>query len=264
MLGANERVRLGFIGVANRGMQLLGAFLENPDVEIAALCDVAIARWTRPCQHIGGKAVLLADFRKLLDRKDIDAVVIATPDHWHAMQTIAACQAGKDVYVEKPLSITIHEGRRMVEVARQTKRVVQVGLHRRSSQLYAEAAEFVQAENLASHGLALLSLSNMYPNGIGHAQPSDSAGRPGLGHVAGPAAAASVPGEHRPLQVPLVAPLFVADRQPRRPLFRSHSLDDRRPGRRQSWPRSAAGSRSTTTAPFPTPWRRCSNRPPAG
>ena len=79
------------------------------------------------------------DFRAILDRKDIDAVVIATPDHWHAIQTIAACKAGKDVYIEKPLSMTIVEGRAMVEAARRNDRVVQVGTHRRSSRMYARA-----------------------------------------------------------------------------------------------------------------------------
>ena len=104
MLGANDRVRLGFIGVANRGMQLIAAFLENPDAEVAALCDIRQSTLEKAGQQVGGKAVLLDDFRKLFDRTDIDAVVIATPDHWHALQTIAACRAGKDVYVEKPLS----------------------------------------------------------------------------------------------------------------------------------------------------------------
>ena len=150
VLGANDRVRLGFIGVANRGSQLIAAFLENPDVEVAALCDISQSTLEKAGQRVGGKAVLVQDFRKLLERSDIDAVVVATPDHWHALQTIAACRAGKDVYVEKPLSITVREGRRMVEVARQTNRVVQVGLHRRSSKLYAQAAKYIQAENLGT------------------------------------------------------------------------------------------------------------------
>jgi predicted dehydrogenase len=172
--GANDRIRLGFIGVANRGMQLVGAFLENPDVEITAVCDVSRSALERAQGRAGGKAFATGDFRKLLDRRDVDAVVIATPDHWHALQTIAACRAGKDVYVEKPLSITIHEGRRMVEVARETARVVQVGLHRRSSKLYAEAARFVQAEHLGKVTVArCYQLSNMAPGGIGHAQPKD-------------------------------------------------------------------------------------------
>jgi len=90
VLGANDRVRLGFIGVANRGSQLIDAFLENPDAEVAALCDICQPTLEKANQRVGGKAVLLRDFRKLLDRSDIDAVVIATPDHWHAIQTIVS------------------------------------------------------------------------------------------------------------------------------------------------------------------------------
>ena len=88
------------------------------------------------------------DFRTVLDRPDIDAVVIATPDHWHAIQTIAACKAGKDVYIEKPLSITIAEGRAMVEAARRHERIVQVGTHRRSSRMYMHLAEVVRSRVL--------------------------------------------------------------------------------------------------------------------
>ena len=122
--GANDRVRLGFIGVANRGGQLMNAFMEHSDIEVVALCDVSKATLQKANAKVDGKADTYGDFRKLIDRKDIDAVVIATPDHWHAIQTINACDAGKDVYVEKPLSVTIHEGRRMVEAARRNKRVV--------------------------------------------------------------------------------------------------------------------------------------------
>src|SRR5262249_3587932 len=143
VLGANERVRLGFVGVGNRGDQLLDAFLVHPDAEVVALCDVYEPYLQAAQKKVGGKARLVADFRKLLDQKDLDAVVIATPDHWHALQFVAACRADKDVYVEKPLSLTIGEGQKMVAVARQTKRVVQVGLHRRASQGIHEAGEVV-------------------------------------------------------------------------------------------------------------------------
>jgi predicted dehydrogenase len=173
VLGANDRVRLGFIGVANRGGQLISAFREHSDMEIVALCDVDSRTREKVNAALGGKAELLGDFRKLLERKDIDAVVIATPDHWHALQTIAACRAGKDVYVEKPLSMTVVEGRRMVEVARQTKRVVQVGIHRRSSKLYAEAAKMVQADKIGKVTVArCYHAGNMYPLGMGRVKPT--------------------------------------------------------------------------------------------
>ena len=112
VLGANDRIRLAFIGVANRGGQLIDAFSQHADMQIVALCDVNKQTLASAKEKVGGNVETEADFRRLLDRKDIDAVVIATPDHWHAIQAVSACDAGKDVYVEKPLSITIHEGRR--------------------------------------------------------------------------------------------------------------------------------------------------------
>ena len=176
--GANERIRLGMIGVGNRGSQLLGAFLASADAQIVAICDIYQPYLKRAAAKLDGPVDRYGDFRKLLDRTDLDAVVIATPDHWHALQTIAACRAGKDVYVEKPLSITIHEGRRMAEVARQTNRVVQVGTHRRSAQLWQKMAQMVQAGDLGKTTVSrACRLSNMYPDGIGKrptsAPPSD-------------------------------------------------------------------------------------------
>lgn len=172
--GANDRIRLGFIGVANRGGQLMSAFLNHDDMEIAALCDVSKSTLEKANARLDGKADTYGDFRQVLDRKDLDAVVIATPDHWHAIQTIAACDAGKDVYVEKPMSITVFEGRRMVEAARRNKRVVTVGLHRRSSKLYAQAAEFVRSDGLGKVTVCrAYHRSNMFPLGIGRAEPSD-------------------------------------------------------------------------------------------
>ena len=172
VLGANQRIRLGFIGVANRGGQLMDAFLEQDDMQIVALCDVDQRSIIKSRPKVQGKVDVEHDFRKLLDRKDIDAVVIATPDHWHAVQTVMACDAKKDVYVEKPLAVTVHEGRRMVEAARRNQRVVQVGTHRRSSQLYSELAKRVQADR---YGKICISrayrLSNMYPDGIGKKKP---------------------------------------------------------------------------------------------
>ncbi|MHC4398096.1 MAG: Gfo/Idh/MocA family protein [Planctomycetota bacterium] len=172
--GANERIRLGFIGVANRGGQLMTAFLKHDDMEIAALCDVSASTLEKANARLDGKAATHGDFREMLGRKDLDAVVIATPDHWHAIQTIDACEAGKDVYVEKPLSITVHEGRRMVEAARRNQRVVTVGLHRRSSKLYGEAAELVRSDGLGKVTVCrAYHRSNMFPAGIGRAEPSD-------------------------------------------------------------------------------------------
>ena len=148
VLGANDQVRLGFIGVGNRGCQLLKGLLPQTDAKIVALCDVyepylngaydrldprfaGLGKRIAQMPKLEGDVARVKDFRAILDRKDIDAVVIATPDHWHAIQMIAACKAGKDVYVEKPLSATITEGRAMVDAARKYERIVQVGTHRR-------------------------------------------------------------------------------------------------------------------------------------
>lgn len=185
--GTNEKIRVGFIGVGNRGTQLLDGFLEHDDAEIVALCDVykpylmrdlskvdkrlldsLDGRIPRMNEKLNDNVTRYKDFRQLLDRKDIDAVVIATPDHWHAVQAIMACQAGKDVYVEKPLSVTIVEGRKMVEAAKRYNRVVQVGLHRRSSKTYMQAVADVQAGKIGKVTVArAYRISNMYPNGIG-------------------------------------------------------------------------------------------------
>ncbi|NQT38882.1 MAG: Gfo/Idh/MocA family oxidoreductase [Planctomycetes bacterium] len=174
VLGANDRVRCGFIGVANRGGQLLSGFSQHADMEVAALCDVHKPTLAKAAGRFDGKPAVYADFRRLIDRPDLDAVVIATPDHWHALQTVAACNAGKDVYVEKPLSVTVVEGRRMVEAARRNKRVVQVGTHRRSSRVYAQLAEMIAADKLGKITVSrAYRLSNMFPSGIGRQQPAD-------------------------------------------------------------------------------------------
>ena len=145
VLGANDRIRLGVIGSGDRGRYDMSRFLTFSDVEVVALCDAwdqslasaqeVIAKASRPT------ASEFADYRALLDRKDIDAVLIATPDHWHKDITIAACQAGKDVYVEKPLTRTPEEGPAIVAAARNNKRVVQVGMQQRSGDHYRLAKE---------------------------------------------------------------------------------------------------------------------------
>src|SRR5262245_37709450 len=133
VLAAADRVRLGFIGLGNRGDQVLDAFLKQKDCEVAAVCDLYQPYLDFASTKIGGKPEQLKDYRKLLERKDLDAVVIATPDHWHALQAIHACEAKKDVYVEKPMSLCVVEGRKMVEAARKHERVVQCGIQRLSS-----------------------------------------------------------------------------------------------------------------------------------
>lgn len=173
VLGASERVRLGFIGLGNRGDQVLDAFLVHKDCEVVAVCDLYQPYLDFASHKIGGSPQQFKDYRSLLDRKDIDAVVIATPDHWHALQTIHACMASKDVYVEKPLSLCVMEGRRMVDAARKHERVTQVGLQRRSSSFCREAAELVRQGAIGKVTVArAFHIQNEWPQGIG--KPANS------------------------------------------------------------------------------------------
>jgi len=165
-VGANERIRAAFIGVANRGGQLIEAAQPHADLEIAAVCDVHAPTRARWAEKLGVPAY--NDFREILDRKDIDAIFIATPDHWHALQTILACEAGKDVYVEKPLAATIVEGRHMINAARRTGRIVQVGIHRRSAEVYHKLHETVRGGAVGKVTAAhCFRINNMWPSGIG-------------------------------------------------------------------------------------------------
>ena len=142
---ASESIVLGFIGVGGMGSGLLNIFKGFPDVRVAAVCDVYEPHARRAQSAAEGKPEVYHDFRKLLDRKDIDAVVIATPDHWHAIPTILACQAGKDVYCEKPLTHRIVEGRAVVTAAEKHKRVTQMGNLIHAGENYHRVVEIVRS-----------------------------------------------------------------------------------------------------------------------
>jgi len=118
ILGANDRVVVGLIGCGGRGPYVTRHMLAGGGILVAAVCDVYEPNAVKARARFGGTATIYGDFRKLLERTDIDAVIVATPDHWHAIPTVLACQAGKHVYVEKPLAHNIREGRAMVEAAR--------------------------------------------------------------------------------------------------------------------------------------------------
>jgi predicted dehydrogenase len=136
--GANERIRCGTIGTGGRGWYLTNQFKEH-GAEMAAICDVYEPRLETGLKAASPGARTYIDYRKLLEDKSLDAIVIATPDHLHAQMTVDAAEAGKDIYVEKPLAHTIEAGFRMVEAVRRNKRVAQVGTQRRSYDLYLEA-----------------------------------------------------------------------------------------------------------------------------
>ena len=172
--GANDRVRMGYIGLGNRGDQVHEAFLEHGDQETVAVCDLRNDYMDFAIKKSRATPKKYHDYKLLLDAKDVDAVVVATPDHWHALMFIDACNAGKDVYVEKPLSLTVVEGRKMVEAAERTKRVSQVGTQRRSTASLKEAADFVRGGGIGKVTVAKSwHISNEWPNGIGN--PPDGA-----------------------------------------------------------------------------------------
>ncbi|HVX13233.1 MAG TPA: Gfo/Idh/MocA family oxidoreductase [Pirellulales bacterium] len=142
---ANEQIRLGAIGVGGRGTENFTPLIK----QIVAVCDVdkqhLSAAQARIEKTSGRACDGYGDYRRLLDRQDIDAVIVSTPDHWHALPTIDACRAGKDVYVEKPLALTIDEGRAMVAAARRYDRIVQTGSQQRSDQRFRTACELVRS-----------------------------------------------------------------------------------------------------------------------
>jgi predicted dehydrogenase len=148
-LGANDRVRLGVIGTGNRGGDVMSWFLKEPDVDVVALCDCYDVNLNAALAKTEGKAKTFTDYRALLASKDVDAVLIATPDHWHSRMAIDALNAGKDIYVEKPLTFTYEQGHDIIKAVKANNRVAQVGLQQRSGEHYKEAkSEYVDKDKL--------------------------------------------------------------------------------------------------------------------
>ncbi len=140
ILGANDQITLGLIGAGGRGRGVMGSFQKTGRVRVTAVCDVYGERIDQ-AQQRAPEAKGFTDHRKLLDQKDVDTVLIATPDHWHTGIAIDALNAGRDVYVEKPLTLTIEEGPRIVKAARVNERICQVGMQQRSGSHYIQARE---------------------------------------------------------------------------------------------------------------------------
>ncbi len=152
-VGANDKIRVGLIGCKGMGFSDLSAFLGNPEVECIALADIdqeVLDSRAAETEKIQGKKVqfLYKDWRKLIDNKDVDVVIVGTPDHWHCLQLVAACEAGKDVYCEKPLGNSIEECNIMVRAAQKYNRVVQVGQWQRSDPHWQDAVNFVHSGKL--------------------------------------------------------------------------------------------------------------------
>ena len=151
VLGANDDIRIAVIGFNSRGVSHIEGFRKLKGVRVVALCDVdadVLESGAKQFRDRGEPIETYSDVRKLLENKDIDAIATATPNHWHALISIWACQAGKDVYVEKPVSHNVREGRKIVEAARKYRRIVQTGTQSRSDVGLREAIQWVQRGNL--------------------------------------------------------------------------------------------------------------------
>lgn len=144
--GANDRIGIGGIGIGRQGSGVLGSALKSPQCRFIGIADVYLPRAQELSTKYGGTGY--QDYRRLLERKDVDAIVTATPDHWRALVCIHACQAGKDLYAEKALCLTIREGRLMLEAARKYGRVLQVGSQQRSQAVNRITCEFIRSGKL--------------------------------------------------------------------------------------------------------------------
>lgn len=152
-LGANEKIVIGHIGVGGQGMAHLNNLAKMEDVSIAAVCDVDQSRMENAAKAAGSSPKMFKDFRQVLDMKEIDAVFVVTPGHWHVIPAIHACQAGKDVFVEKPIGHTIVEGRTLAEAAKKHDRVTQNGTQQRSTPHWINAVNRIKAGELGKVNL---------------------------------------------------------------------------------------------------------------
>ncbi len=172
VLGANDRIQVGFIGYGLIGRQHVHDFKNQPDVDLAAVCEVYRPRLEEGLAVCGPRAKGYSDFRRLLDDKNIQAVVVSTPDHWHALMTIMACAAGKDVYVEKPMTLFVREGRWMAAARRRYNRVVEVGTQQRSGIHYRKALDLLEGGRIGKiHTIRIGLHRNIMP---GFGSPADS------------------------------------------------------------------------------------------
>src|SRR5688572_23846655 len=154
---SSDEIRVAVIGFNGRGRDHIGNFSKMEGVRVVALCDAdssVLAREEKALSERGITAFTCTDMRHIMERKDVDAVSIATPNHWHALASIWACQSGKDVYIEKPVSHNVWEGRQLVNAARKYDRIVQAGTQARSSAAIAEAFVWMRAGNLGTIRLA--------------------------------------------------------------------------------------------------------------
>jgi predicted dehydrogenase len=178
VLGANDQVQMGIIGVGTRGNQVYESFMRNKDVTFIAACDVQKNRLDQFVQKAGGKMVATGDYRRILENKDVQAVLITAPDHWHCPMMVEAIQAGKDVYVEKPVSNAIEPALKMVAAARNSDRIVQVGCQQRSWQHFQDWSAKIRAGYIGQINHCVL----LFGGGFGRPRPPElpQAPPPGL------------------------------------------------------------------------------------
>ena len=240
---ATDQLVLGFIGTGGRANRhLIPSFKLYDNVRIAALCDVYKPNLEQAVSVAGGKLDTYGDYRRVLDRKDIDVVVIATPDHWHCPMVIEACEAGKDIYVEKPLSNDIDMCFKAVEAARKHNRVVQVGLQQRSSAPFLEAYKIVQSGILGKvrHVVVINPGGSARPGGGEHGEAWRAKHDRGL-HSSSGSRLGDVPGAGSAAPVQPSAPAKLAQLLGvrLRPAFRTgglaHCSRDSQPTRFSAW-----------------------------
>ncbi|MCW5981998.1 MAG: Gfo/Idh/MocA family oxidoreductase [Bryobacteraceae bacterium] len=172
--GANDRLVGAVIGMGRMGMANLSFARKMENVSVKSVCDVYEPHLKQAVEATEGKARPVRDFREILGDKEVDFVCISTPDHWHAYMTVEACKAGKDVYVEKPICVTVEEGAQMVEAARKYNRVVQAGTMQRSGIHFQQAAEMVRRGDLGKVTVVhTWNYGNQSPEGIGNPADGD-------------------------------------------------------------------------------------------
>ena len=152
-MSANDKVILALIGAGARGTSVILSMKEHtPNVEVKYVCDIDDSRGGNAVDELskmqGYKPEKIADMQYVFEDKDVDAVVISTPEHWHALATVRACEAGKDVYVEKNISLSIEEGQKMIDAAGETKRIIQCGTQNRSAKYNEQARDYIQSGKL--------------------------------------------------------------------------------------------------------------------
>ena len=168
-VAANDRIHIGLIGCGGMGRANLDVCAQQPDVVVTGACDVSKTRRDAVVAQFKDHCKPYADFRELLQQKDIDAVIIATPPHWHALIAIAACEAGKDIYLQKPMTLHLGESLAVRNAVRKHQRICQVGTQMHASPNYRSVVELVRAGYLGKIGtVRTFNVMNQGPQGVGH------------------------------------------------------------------------------------------------